>query len=187
MPVDWTINPTSGTPIVPGGVRQLTIGEIALARTLFGGSIIYSKVWVHLESYLPFNMQPVNVAMTPNGELWFREGTYSPDFSLERDIQKKHRFMHEMVHAWQAQKGMFVRTRGLFSRFADNSYSLDKADFLHYGLEQQASIASDYWLLLTYGFNSGTSYLSVYRDYNPNESVYSLISKYKAVMKGFPG
>lgn len=49
MPVDWTINPTSGTPIVPGGVRQLTIGEIALARTLFGGSIIYSKVWVHLE------------------------------------------------------------------------------------------------------------------------------------------
>ncbi|MBJ8361676.1 type IV secretion protein Rhs [Citrobacter cronae] len=187
MSINGTINPTSGTPIVPGGVRQLTIGEIALARTLFGGSIIYSKVWVHLESYLPFNMQPVNVAMTPNGELWFREGTYSPDFSLERDIQKKHRFMHEMVHAWQAQKGMFVRTRGLFSRFADYSYSLDKADFLHYGLEQQASIASDYWLLLTYGFNSGTSYLSVYRDYNPNESVYSLISKYKAVMKGFPG
>lgn len=186
MPVDWTINPTSGTPIVPGGVRQLTIGEIALARTLFGGSIIYSKVWVHLESYLPFNLQPVDIAMTPNGELWFREGTYSPDFSLDI-LEKKHRFMHEMVHAWQAQKGMFVRTRGLFSRFADYSYSLDKADFLHYGLEQQASIASDYWLLLAYGFNSGTLYLSVYRDYNPNESVYSLISKYKAVMKGFPG
>ena len=102
MPVNGTIKPTSGTLITPGGVRQLTIGEIALARTLFGGSIIYSKVWVHLESYLPFNMQPINVAMTPNGELWFREGTYSPDFSLERDIQKKHRFMHEMVHAWQA-------------------------------------------------------------------------------------
>ncbi|HHN8541235.1 type IV secretion protein Rhs [Citrobacter cronae] len=186
MPVDWTINPTSGAPIVPGGVRQLTIGEIALARTLFGESIIYSKVWVHRESYLPFNLQPVDIAMTPNGELWFREGTYSPDFSLDI-LEKKHRFMHEMVHAWQAQKGMFVRTRGLFSRFADYSYSLDKADFLHYGLEQQASIASDYWLLLTYGFNSGTSYLSVYRDYNPNESVYSLISKYKAVMKGFPG
>jgi len=187
MPVDESIKPTSGTPIVPGGVRQLTIGEIALARTLFGGSLIYSRIWVHLESYLPFNLQPVDVAMAPDGELWFREGTYSPDFSLERELQKKHRFMHEMVHAWQAQKGMFVRTRGLFSRFADYSYSLDKADFLHYGLEQQASIASDYWLLLTYGFHSDTLYLTEYRDYHPNVSTHELIRKYKSVLKGFPG
>ncbi|WP_285129824.1 type IV secretion protein Rhs [Leclercia adecarboxylata] len=187
MPVDESIKPTSGTPIIPGGVRQLTIGEIALARTLFGGSLIYSRIWVHRESYLPFNLQPVDVAMAPDGELWFREGTYSPDFSLERELQKKHRFMHEMVHAWQAQKGMFVRTRGLFSRFADYSYSLDKADFLHYGLEQQASIASDYWLLLTYGFHSDTLYLTEYRDYHPNVSTHELIRKYKSVLKGFPG
>ena len=186
MPVDESIKPTSGTPIVPGGVRQLTVGEIALAKTLFGGSLIYNRIWVHREGYLPFNLQPVDVAMTPDGELWFREGTYSPDFSLERDLQKKHRFMHEMVHAWQAQKGMFVRTRGLFSRFADYSYSLDKADFLHYGLEQQASIASDYWLLLNYGLY-GHSDLHKYRDYNPNESIYSLTAKYKSILKGFPG
>jgi len=82
---------------------------------------------------------------------------------------------------------MFVRTRGLFSRFADYSYSLDKADFLHYGLEQQASIASDYWLLLTYGFNSDTLYLTEYRDYHPNVSTHELIRKYKSVLKGFPG
>lgn len=94
--------------------------------------------------------------------------------------------MHEMVHAWQAQKGMFVRTRGLFSRFADYSYSLDKADFLHYGLEQQASLASDYWLLLNYAFD-GYGGFNVYRDYNPSESIYSLVQKYKAVLKGFPG
>ncbi|WP_312999261.1 type IV secretion protein Rhs [Leclercia sp.] len=187
MPVDESIKPTSGTPIVPGGVRQLTIGEIALARTLFGGSLIYSRIWVHRESYLPFNLQPVDVAMAPDGELWFREGTYSPDFSLERELQKKHRFMHELVHAWQAQKGMFVRTRGLFSRFADYSYSLDKADFLHYGLEQQASIASDYWLLLTYGFHSDTLYLTEYKDYHPHVSTHELIRKYKSVLKGFPG
>lgn len=41
--------------------------------------------------------------MTPNGELWFREETYSHDFSLD-GLKKKHRFMHEMVHARQAQK-----------------------------------------------------------------------------------
>jgi len=186
MPVDESIKPTSGTSIVPGGVRQLTVGEIALAKTLFGGSLIYNRIWVHREGYLPINLQPVDVAMTPDGELWFREGTYSPDFSLERDLQKKHRFMHEMVHAWQAQKGMFVRTTGLFSRFADYSYSLDNADFLHYGLEQQASIASDYWLLLTYGFRRDTLYLTEYRDWQPNESTYELIRKYKSVLKGFP-
>lgn len=186
MPVDLSIKPGSGTPINPGGIRQLTVGEIALAKTLYGYSIRYSQVWVHWESYLPFNLQPINVAMSPDGEMWFRDGTYSPDFSLDSDIPKKHRFMHEMMHVWQTQKGMFVRTRGLFSRFADYSYSLDKADLLHYGLEQQASIVSDYWLLLNYGlFNH--SDLREYRDFNPKESVYSLIQKYKSVLKGFPG
>ncbi|WP_395490154.1 type IV secretion protein Rhs [Cedecea davisae] len=186
MPVDGRIKPTSGTPIAPGGVRQLTLGEIALAKALYGYSINYNKVWVHRESYLPFNLQPVDVAMSPDGEMWYREGTYSPDFSLEAEIQKKHRFMHEMMHVWQSQKGMFVRTRGMFSRLADYSYSLDKADLLHYGLEQQASIVSDYWLLFNYGL-SVHSNLHEYRDYNSGESVYSLISRYKAILKGFPG
>lgn len=185
MPVNEKIKQTSGTPITPGGVRLLTIGEIALAKTLFGGSLIYSKIWLHRESYLPFNLQPIDVAMTPNGELWFREETYSRDFSLD-ELDKKHIFMHEMVHAWQAQKGMFVRTRGLFSRFADYYYSLDKGNLLHYSLEQQASIASDYWLLLYHGFPKHM-YLVKYKDYNYDESKYSLIQKYKSVLKGFPG
>ncbi|CAH5535088.1 hypothetical protein AI2999V1_1117 [Enterobacter cloacae] len=89
MPVNERIHPTSGTPINPGGIRQLTIGEIALAMTLYGYSIRYHLVWVHRESYLPFNLQPVDVAMSPNGEMWYREETYSPDFSLEDDIVKK--------------------------------------------------------------------------------------------------
>lgn len=186
MPVNERIYPTSGTPINPGGVRQLTIGEIALAKTLYGYSILYHLVWVHRESYLPFNLQPVNVAMTPNGEMWFREDTYSPDFSLETRLDKKHLFMHEMMHVWQAQKGMFVRTRGLFSSVADYSYSLDKVDLLHYGLEQQASIVSDYWLLQFYGFEK-YKFLPKYRDINSNEPVYSLLQKYKTVLKGFPG
>lgn len=88
MPVNERIHPTSGTPINPGGIRQLTIGEIALAKTLYGYSIRYHLVWVHRESYLPFNLQPVDVAMSPNGEMWFREDTYSPDFSLEKLLDK---------------------------------------------------------------------------------------------------
>lgn len=50
------------------GYRSLTIGEIALARLVFGGAIKYSEVKVHNKIYLPFNMQSNNVAMTPNGE-----------------------------------------------------------------------------------------------------------------------
>jgi hypothetical protein len=185
MPVDESIRATSGTMIVPGGVRLLTIGEIALARSLYGYGLRYNQIWVHRESYLPFNMQPIKVAMSPNGEMWFREDTYSHDFSVDSDLEKRHRFMHEMMHVWQAQKGMFVRTRGFFSCFADYSYSLDKADILHYSLEQQASLVSDYWLLLTYGFTGHTDLIQ-YRDYDTNESIYSLIEKYKSVMKGFP-
>ncbi len=185
MSVNTTIRPTSGTPISPGGVRQLTVGEIHLATTLYGFSIRYSSVWVHRESYLPFNMQPDDIAMSPNGEMWFREGTYSPDFSLDH-LGKKHRFLHEMMHVWQTQKGMFVRTRGLFSRFADYTYSLNKANLLCYSLEQQATIVSDYWLLIHYGFY-GNRDLFAYRDYNPNEPVRSLVAKYRSVLKRFPG
>jgi hypothetical protein len=39
MPVDERIRPTSGTAINPGGVRQLTIGEIALAKTLLAKAL----------------------------------------------------------------------------------------------------------------------------------------------------
>ncbi|MDU5043011.1 MAG: type IV secretion protein Rhs [Enterobacter roggenkampii] len=145
-----------------------------------------SLVWVHRESYLPFNLQPVDIAMSPNGEMWFREETYSPDFSLEDDLVKKHRFMHEMMHVWQTQKGMFVRTRGLFSGIADYTYSLDKVDLLHYGLEQQASIVSDYWLLKYFGLDKNQSLLQ-YRDLHLKETLYYLLNKYKTVLKGLPG
>ncbi|WP_163369114.1 type IV secretion protein Rhs [Klebsiella aerogenes] len=184
MPVNERINATSGTRIKPGGTRLITTGEIGLSRALYNCGIRYNTVWIHRESYLPFNLQPIDIAMSPNGEMWFREDTYSHDFSMDI-LEKKHRFMHEMMHVWQAQRGMFVRTRGLFSHFADYSYSLDKADICHYGLEQQASLVSDYWLLLNYGFKGNTNLIK-YRDYDPDEPAHSLIEKYKSVMKGFP-
>lgn len=185
MPVNERIRATSGTRIAPGGVRLITMGEIGLASSLYGCGLRYNKIWVHRESYLPFNLQPIDVAMSPNGEMWFREDTYSHDFSMEADVQKKHRFMHEMMHVWQAQHGMCVRTRGLFSRFADYSYSLDKDDIRHYSLEQQASLVSDYWLLQAYGFRN-YMYLPALRDYHPKKSDFLLLQEYRNVMKGFP-
>lgn len=36
------------------------------------------------------------------------------------------------------------------------------------------------------GVRLGNNGLYAYRDYNPGESVYSLLQKYQKVMKGFP-
>ncbi len=171
-----------------GGLRLLTPGEIKLALSLYGYSVRYNKVWVHLASYLPFNLQNPAQAMSPNGEMWFRKPRYENDFSNPRNnsfIDVQHLFLHEMMHVWQHQKGMWVRIRGAFSWAADYTYDLDKSSLLEYGLEQQASIVSDYWLLKNYGFQ-GHSNLYTLRNYNPDEPVINLLAKYKNVLKRFP-
>ena len=76
--IDWK-------PIQEGGLRRLRLGEINLANSLFGFSILYHQVWVHLESYLPFDSQNPGQAMTPNGEMWFREGANKQVISSQAD------------------------------------------------------------------------------------------------------
>lgn len=124
--------------------RALTIGEVAMARALYGNSIDYRRVVVHCDSYFPFGLQDPLYAMAPNGELWYRKNKYRSDFSTARR-EEQHTFLHEMCHVWQHQKGMWVRTRGLFSKLVDYTYRLDgKKRLKEYGMEQQASIISDY-------------------------------------------
>ncbi|WP_262370352.1 hypothetical protein [Serratia marcescens] len=94
--------------------RVLTVGEINLARSVFGRSVFYEKVFVHCDSYLPFGLQASRTAMAPNGEVWFRQALYKADFSTAA-AGFQHVFIHEMSHVWQHQKGMWVRTRGLLS------------------------------------------------------------------------
>lgn len=179
---DWDL--TKRDRIEPGGLRILRTGEIILATTLYGNSIHYNKVWVHRESYLPFNLQYNLTAMTPNGEMWFQEGVYENDFSMA-SLSRQHMFLHEMMHVWQHQRGMWVRTRGAFSWAADYSYSLDKESLLDYSLEQQATIVSDYWVLIYRGFFHTTTDIK-YRDYDPYEPISALIAKYKKILRGFP-
>jgi hypothetical protein len=177
--------PVKYNAITEGGLRLLTLGEINLASSLYGFSIHYNQVWIHLESYLPFNLQNPVQAMSPNGEMWFRKDRYQNDFSNTQGAYFKHLFLHEMMHVWQHQRGMMVRIRGLFSWAADYSYGLDRTSLLDYSLEQQATIVSDYWLLKHYGFE-GNSNLYEYRDYTPNESVTELLRKYEKVLGNFP-
>lgn len=136
-----------------GTLRLLTLEEIALARTIFGGSIDYGRVWIHCDSYLPFGLQRRDTAMSPNGEIWFREELYEPNFgSIHASVSSKHLFIHEMMHVWQHQKRMWVRTRGLLSWAADYTYQLEGKPLLQYSLEQQAQIIADYYVLYTFGY-----------------------------------
>ena len=64
-----------------GRLRLLTLGEIAMARRVYGESIQYGHVWIHCDSYFPFGMQFSCYAMTPNGEMWFRELHHTEDFA----------------------------------------------------------------------------------------------------------
>ena len=126
--------------------RSLTEGEIALARSVFGDSIDYSKVSLFRRKWWPF--QPRNSAMAPMGNIYFHPngGAWSDDFSKE-GLSRQAFFIHEMTHVWQAQvKGRFYLPlmRHPFCRY---SYDLKPGrPFGRYGLEQQAEIVAHRFL-----------------------------------------
>ena len=171
-------------PIKRGGLRRLTLGEVHLATTLYGFSIRYNKVWIHRGSYLPFNLQAERYAMTPNGELYFQEDTYKHDFSMA-PVHSQHMFLHEMMHVYQHQRGMWVRTRGAFSWTVKYQYTLDKERLADYPMEQQACIVSDYWLLIHHGFYGNNSFHHL-EGYHPSKPVKQLMVNYQRILTGFP-
>lgn len=133
--------------------RALTLGEVNLARSVFGNSIFYNSVLVHCDSYLPFGLQNQFTAMSPNGELYFRKALYNRNYANE-DLEAQHLFIHEMAHVWQHQRGMWVRTRGLLSWAVSYQYRLDKPQLSQYSMEQQASLIADYFVLKRFGMNA---------------------------------
>ena len=167
-----------------GGLRSLTSGEIRLATELYRHSIRYNRVWVHHGSYLAFGMQGNNIAMTPNGEIWFETNVYRDDYSIA-SVDYQHLFIHEMMHVRQYQRGMNVRIRGLISWAANYKYSLDEKSLSDYSMEQQASIVSGYWLLMKFGFVKNKRMIN-YKNYDSSQSVKDLVAKYQGVLKGFP-
>ncbi len=122
------------------GARPLTCGEVALAQTVFGNAIDYTRVRIVRRKWWFF--QPRGVVMAPTGNIHFH-----PDSDLYRDdfatagISLQGLFIHEMTHVWQAQRhGRFYLPlmRHPFCRYA---YRIrDGRRFDRYGLEQQAEL-----------------------------------------------
>ena len=125
--------------------RALTRAEVSLCRSVFGHAIDYDQVSIFNRKWWLF--QHPRVTMAPDGNLWFHpEGNlFCDDFcGSARNIQAL--FIHEMVHVWQHQQGVFLPlARYPFSRY-DYELKAGKA-FAQYGIEQQAEIVSHYFLL----------------------------------------
>ncbi|MDA2942443.1 type IV secretion protein Rhs [Enterobacter cloacae] len=173
--------------IKEGGIRLLTLGEIKLAQSVFLSTIDYSKLWIHRESYLPFNLQDKNTAMTPNGEIYFRD-LYFDDFSQTTD-SFQHLFIHEMSHVWQREKGMNVIFRGLVSWMVSYRYTLDGRLLSEYPMEQQAQIIADNFVLQTFGYEiwshlENKRYPDITLNGDTSESV--IREGYKNALRGFP-
>lgn len=124
--------------------RSLTSGEITLLKSVFATTIDYGKVKVHNFKAYPF--QPNDTAMTPNGEIYFPEEHYLPDFSTA-SLAIRSWFIHEGAHLYQYYSLRWnIKLRGMFDRNYDYTLQLGKK-FQQYGLEEQGDIAQDYYRL----------------------------------------
>lgn len=126
--------------------RPLTTGEIALARSVFGDAVDYSRVRLIKGKWWPF--QPRNAAMAPNGNIYFHPvaGGWTEDFALE-PLSRQAFFIHEMTHVWQAQKGGRFYLPLMRHPFCRYRYALEPGKpFRRYGIEQQAEIVRHVFL-----------------------------------------
>ncbi len=126
--------------------RPLTLGEAALARSVFGDAIDYARVTVNRAKWFPF--QPPRFVMSPDGHIWVhpRADTWADDYSTAR-FSLQELFIHEMTHVWQAQlrgRWWLPLMRHPFCRYGYR-YVPGRA-FVDYGIEQQAEIVRHAWV-----------------------------------------
>jgi hypothetical protein len=124
----------------PVECRPLTPSEIALARTVFGDAIDYSKVRLFRAKWWP--LQSRRSAMAPMGDIWFHPdgGGWSEDFARE-SLSRQGFFIHELTHVWQTQKSGRFYLPLMRHPFCRYDYRLEPGKaFDRYGLEQQAEI-----------------------------------------------
>ncbi|MCG3878061.1 type IV secretion protein Rhs [Psychrobacter sp. Ps6] len=119
--------------------RYLTVGEIALARLVFGDSLKLDEVrlkttWWVLKNY----------AVSPNGNIYFNPADWIDDFSAA-SLGKQSWLIHELTHVWQLQQGLKVVRGALIDRRYDYVLETGKS-FFEYGIEQQARMVQDYFV-----------------------------------------
>lgn len=135
-------------------IRRLTEGEVALARSVFGGAIEYNRVRVAIGGFGGF-------AVTVGSRIHTPRAMASADFSAERPLRQGF-LIHEMTHVWQFQTSALrtlaswagvVATGGYGPGLPAYRYAVPITDFAALNLEQQAS-AVEHAFLLSRGHRS---------------------------------
>ncbi|WP_278395953.1 hypothetical protein [Acinetobacter venetianus] len=133
--------------------RQLTTGEIEMARSVFGHLINYKEVKIFNIPYLPW--QPENIFIAPNGNLFVHPKYFRSDYSsCSTNLQGI--FIHEMAHILQFQqqtnvilKGAILQLGYYLSLKKYNPYHyhfIQGKAFSDYNIEQQGDVARDIFL-----------------------------------------
>jgi hypothetical protein len=156
-----------------GARRPLTVGEIALARGIFGDAIDYDRAQVANRKWIFF--QPRSITMAPTGCIHFhpKGRNYRDDFA-DASLDLQGLFIHEMTHIWQHQSGIFLPLRR--HPFCRYDYSLKPGWRLgRYGLEQQAEIVRHIFLLRRGAAIPGAPPLEQYRGILPFAGIHDRI------------
>ncbi|MGP4905883.1 MULTISPECIES: type IV secretion protein Rhs [Psychrobacter] len=124
--------------------RQLTAGEIALARSVFGDSIRLEQVQLKTAFWVL-----KNYAVSPNGNIYFHPADWVTDFS-QSSLGKQSWLIHELTHVWQLQQGLKVVRGAMINRRYDYVLNAGKP-FFNYGIEQQARMVQDYFISRQHG------------------------------------
>ena len=153
------ISPVTSLATVMGAkteTRSFTQGEISLAQTIYGANIDYTESGVNYGKWKFF--QTKGREMTPAGII-YTGGVTITDYSvagsrpaLAEDpkvdfADQKATFIHEMCHVWQHQHGINVETGGLYRVYKYAGPDFGTMSFDKYGVEQQAQMVQDYYLL----------------------------------------
>lgn len=133
--------------------RGLTLSEKQLAETVFQNALDLERIRIHDGKYMFF--QANNVLMTPNGQIYAPGSMYRKDYAAE-ELNYRELFIHELAHVWQYQIGVLNPKMSGLIEFIKNGFNYGKAyryvlengrDLTDYGMEQQAAMVADYFLV----------------------------------------
>ncbi|KAB7644912.1 vgr related protein [Polymorphobacter fuscus] len=133
--------------------RPLTAGEVAICAQVFGPALNPALASIRRRKFWP--LHPRRVTMAPDGHVWCHPdgNNWCTDYAAASLGLRAH-FVHEMVHVWQHQQGRKL----IFARppLARYGYTLKPGKaFARYGIEQQACIVADAYVLRAQGDRSG--------------------------------
>lgn len=150
---------------VNDAIRGLTPAEKVLVANVFGSALNAESVMVRRQKWWMF--QPWWITMAPDGHIWCHPNgqSWSPCYASDRPGMQAH-FVHEMTHVWQHQQGVNLLLRRL--PWAPYGYVLKPGKrFADYGIEQQACIVADAYLINKGHTSNGKPTMSAYADLIP--------------------